>query len=258
MNSNSFSYYDEIVKKRNKLSSKIAIINSLAALIITIFFFKHMPIENIILLGILSLLLFFITYAFIHIIRKKISRNYCNNLRKIKEINFEIIDLRNKIEKIYSRYPQRAKGEQFKTAYKLKDKTLDKLEETLAVGMFKEKKEIFVTAFIRKNKAVRVTATIGNANSCQNSDDINKWPYFMDKLKCDEVRQYHNHPTTNNKTQPSRMDYFSSRKIIEKFESRSKFKSFIIYWNQIKEWRIMEYDHDMNYSIVKAFDIKES
>jgi len=202
------------------------------------------------------LVLFFASYALTHMVRKKISKKYVDNWRIIKEIDSEIIDLRNEVEKIYSIYPQRSKGQQFKSAFQLKGKTLENLEETLAVGMFKEKREVFVTAFMKKNKAVRVTATIGSANRCHNSDDINKWPYYLEKMKCDEIRQYHNHPTTSNKTEPSGMDFFSSKNIVEKFQKKTAFKSFIIYWNQIKEWRIIQYDHEKNFSVVKVFDIK--
>jgi len=190
-------------------------------------------------------------------VRKTISKKYLDNWRVIKEIDSEIIDLRDGVEKIYSRYPKRSKGQQFKTAFQLKGKTLDNLEEALAVGLFKEQKKIFVTAFIKENKAVRVTATIGSANRCHNSDDIDKWPYYLEKMKCDEIRQYHNHPTTSNQTEPSGMDFFSSKKIVEKFQTKSAFKSFIIYWNQIKEWRIMEYDHNKNFGVVKVFDVSK-
>ncbi len=54
------------------------------------------------------------------------------------------------------------------------------------------------------------------------------------------------------------MDFFSTKEIVEKFQSKSAFKSFIIYWNQIKEWRIMEYDRKNNFSVVKVFDVRKN
>ena len=126
-----------------------------------------------------------------------------------------------------------------------------KLEEALAVGMFRENKEVFVTAFMKDNKALRVTATIGREGYCFNSDDVSKWGYHIDRLNCDEILQYHNHPVTNNKTRPSPTDYFSTKKLKRMLGVHStKIRSLIIYWNKIHEWRVLEYDDNRKYQII--------
>lgn len=102
-----------------------------------------------------------------------------------------------------------------------------------------EVKEVFVTAFMRNGVAVRVTASIGSAYRCSSADNPRRWPDHIRRLGWDEIRHYHNHPTMSNKTSPSETDYESYRKAKSLLGTHApKLRSFIIYWNQIKEWRI--------------------
>ncbi len=81
---------------------------------------------------------------------------------RASQIEDEIVLLQRRIAVVFDRYRPRCKGEHFKTAYKLAGKSVAELEEALAVGMFRERREIFVTAFMRTGVAVRVTASIGS------------------------------------------------------------------------------------------------
>src|SRR5688500_10527791 len=76
-------------------------------------------------------------------------------------IRDEISRLRTRIAAIFDKYRERQKGERFKQAYELAGRRVRDLEEALSVGMFRERREIFVTAFMRGGAAVRVTASIG-------------------------------------------------------------------------------------------------
>jgi hypothetical protein len=155
-------------------------------------------------------------------------------------ITSEIHNIRRQVDSIFSKYRKRTKGEQFKKAYCLSGKTLYDLEEALSVGMYREGREIFVTAFMRKGVTVRVTASIGSPYRCSSADNPGKWKYHYARLGCDQIRQYHNHSVHNGKTEPSQADYKMS-KVLESILCGIEFRSFIICWNAIREWKIIEY-----------------
>ena len=72
----------------------------------------------------------------------------------------------------------------------------------------------------------------------------------------DEIRQYHNHPINNNHTRPSIVDHKTSESLKEILgKHKYKLRSFIIYWNEIREWRIMEYDEESKYRPQYEFDV---
>lgn len=176
-------------------------------------------------------------------------------MKKISELELLVSSIRVKVEEIFRKYPSRNKGEQFKRTFELAGKNVRELEESLAVGMAKEGREIFVTAFVRKGVAVRVTASIGSLYQCCAADNPRRWAECLEKLGCDEIRQYHNHPTTSNSTSPSAIDYKTTSSLKKKLgRHASKMRSFIIYWNEIKEWRILEYDETPSHQLVYCFD----
>ena len=74
-------------------------------------------------------------------------------------IRAEIADLQERIAAVFNKYRERQKGERFKQAYDLMGRSVRDLEEALSIGMFRERREIFVTAFMRGGVAVRVTAS---------------------------------------------------------------------------------------------------
>lgn len=167
----------------------------------------------------------------------------------------EISSLRDRIVNIYLKYEMRKKGETFKKAYSLQGRSQQELEEALAVGMFHEKRKVFVTAFMCDGIAVRITASIGSPYKCSASDNPQKWSYYMSKLKCNELRQYHNHPVHNGPTEPSLTDIKSAGKIERLLGSQSnKLKNLIIFWNPHKEWKVLEYSANGNYWICNEFD----
>ena len=206
-----------------------------------------------------SIFLFLLASVLISILvdqsRTVLSSKYRQEKKKIEKLRKMMAALRNRVDSIFQQYPSRGRGQQFKKVYSLAGKNLAELERTLAVAMFREEKEVFVTAFMRKEVAVRVTASIGSANTCSNSDNIKKWPEHIKKLGCDEIRQYHNHPTIKNETSPSAQDYRTTRDIKQMLGSYApRLRSLIIYWNEIREWRILEYDDSPSCRIIYCFD----
>jgi hypothetical protein len=102
------------------------------------------------------------------------------------QITAEISDLRRRIAHTFDQYRD--------------------LKEALSVGMFRERREVFVTALVRVGVAVRVTASIGSPFRCSATDNPARWSQHAERLGCDEIRQYHNHPVHNGTTCPSSTD----------------------------------------------------
>lgn len=155
----------------------------------------------------------------------------------------EVAELRGRVTAIYAQYRRRRKGERFKTVYQLVGRSVHALEEALAVGMFHERREVFVTAFMRAGVAARVTASIGSPYSCRPADDPGLWADHFERLGCDEIRQYHNHPSHDGKTRPSRHDYACMQSLRDRCGSHGDvLRTFIICWNRVREWKVFEYD----------------
>lgn len=252
------SRYDLISRELFYLRFKTVALISCLSLILSIIIFSQDPyrfekITKVISGFILMSLLFALI---LHLILNKLNRWYSDQITKIDSYKFEIAEIKNSIEARISAFPFRIKGERFKTVFNVVGKPLIEVEETLAIGMWKEQKEVFATVFMKNNYAVRMTATIGSRHRCSPSDDPKKWPEIFKKLNCDEIRQYHNHPVKNNKTKPSYNDYRSSLSLKGLFKSeKSLFKSYIIYWNKIGEWRILEYSDNDKDRLSYVFDI---
>jgi hypothetical protein len=169
--------------------------------------------------------------------------NYRRLLAGLHKVELEIRYLASAIQAIYNKYPERMKGEQFKRIYGLAGKNIRECEERLAAGMSRERKEVFVTCFMRGEEVVRATASIGSLNRCSASDSPYLWKKHIERLGCTEIRNYHNHTVNNNRTAPSWMDHKTCSTIEQLLEKHGeKLRSYIIYWNQIGEWRILQYD----------------
>ena len=170
-------------------------------------------------------------------------------------IKLELAGLRAHMAAVFGKYRERAKGERFKQAYDLSGRSVRDLEEALAVGMFREGREVFVTAFMRGGVAQRVTASIGSPFRCSAADDPAKWGGHVERLGCDEIRQYHNHPHHHGHTRPSATDARSTGQLQRLLgPHRSKLCSLIICWNGLQEWRVFQYDAEGQYALHFAFD----
>ena len=170
-------------------------------------------------------------------------------------IRTEIARLRKTIALVFGKYRAREKREQFKQVYGLSGRAVRELEEALAVGMFRERREVFVTAFMRDGVAVRVTASIGTPFRCRAADNPARWKEHVARLGCDEIRQYHNHPEHNGSTVPSRTDIRSSGAIRRLLGAHGpKLRSLIICWNDLREWKVIEYDEGGRHSLHFEFD----
>jgi hypothetical protein len=170
-------------------------------------------------------------------------------------ISREISGLKRRIAVVFAKYRGRRKGEQFKQVYALSGRSVRALEEALSVGMFREHREVFVTAFMRSGVAVRVTASIGTPFRCRAADNPARWQDHVVRLGCDEIRQYHNHPEHNGRTTPSRTDIRTSGAIRRLLGPHgAKLCSLIICWNDLREWKVFEYDEAGRYSLHFEFD----
>jgi hypothetical protein len=159
------------------------------------------------------------------------------------QISTEISDLRRRIAGVFENYRERRKGEHFKKAYDLNGRSVQELEEALSVGMYRERREVFVTAFVRAGVAVRVTASIGSPFRCSAADNPARWRDHVDRLGCNEIRQYHNHPVHNGTTRPSPTDAKTAATLKSLLgPCGSQLHSLIICWNGIREWKIFEHD----------------
>lgn len=252
------SKYDLISKELFLLRIKtFGLILSISLLLNIIIFLidSYVLINHIHIFASFLLLWFFISLP-LHLLFRKTNSWYRSALNRIEKTKKEIEDIKKQINIIFNKYPIRRKGQRFKTVYNIIGKTLEEMEEILAVGMFNEGKEVFVTVFMQNNIAVKVTASIGSPYRCKASDNPNNWPTHIERYNCDEVRQYHNHPTKRNKTEPSNTDVMTTGKlqrILGKYSS--KLNSIIIYWNKIGEWRVLEYDSTGNCELKHVFDV---
>jgi len=170
-------------------------------------------------------------------------------------IRAEIAGLQERITAVFDKYRERQKGERFKQAYDLMGRSVRDLEEALSIGMFRERHEVFVTAFMRRGLAVRVTASIGSPFRCSAADNPARWKKHVERLGCDEIRQYHNHPDHNGSTRPSPTDVQTSGSLkLLLGPHGAKLRSLIICWNRLHEWKVVEYDESGRHSFNYEFD----
>lgn len=253
-----YSKYDITRNEYSKLRNRRFLLLSLISFIFTSITFLA---SFKLFLG-LSNFIYVLPFLFSIIISDKLlisfSKAYSTKRKREYTTKMLICDLRDKMKSLITSIDKRSKGQQFKKAYDFTGKTINEFEHTLSVAMHHEVKEVWVTAFCKSNIVMKVTATIGSARSCKPSDSISSWIDSVKRLKCDEIRQYHNHPVNNNKTYPSTAD-ISSNISIRKHLSTYKqiLRTFIIFWNEIYEYRILEYQDSGETKIVYFFDVSK-
>jgi len=191
----------------------------------------------------------------LHCLGRLVIPAYREQTDRSAAIRAEIAGLRIEIGRVFAKYRARQRGERFKQAYRLTGCTVPALEEALAVGMFRERREVFVTAFMRSGSAVRVTASIGTPFRCRAADNPSRWKAHIGRLRCDEIRQYHNHLEHNGTTVPSATAVRTSGAIRMLLgEHGPKLRSLIICWNDLREWKVIEYDDAGRYALLSEFD----
>jgi len=196
-----------------------------------------------------------VTTSLFHYAWRVLFRSYREWSERSAQISAEIAELRRRVSAIFEKYRERRKGERFKAAYVLTGKSLRELEEALSVGMYRERREIFVTAFMRGHVAVRVTASIGSPYRCAAADDPARWAGHLERLGCDEIRQYHNHPVHTGTTRPSLTDLKTSRRLKAVLGPHGpKLRSLIICWNTLREWKVFEHDGEHRHWLGYEFD----
>jgi hypothetical protein len=121
--------------------------------------------------------------------------------------------------------------------------------------MWYEKREIYVTARCRENEVLKITAAIGNRTSCKPTDNIDSRLVHAKRLLCDTARLYHNHPNTPSPSPPDKKhlfyhkEYFSRNGIL--------YKGYIVFWNLIFEYRILEFDENGRTLNLRAYDVSQ-
>jgi hypothetical protein len=192
---------------------------------------------------------------FLHLLWRLTVPAYRVQSDRLSIVRAEIAGLKTRIAAVFDKYRERERGEHFKQVYGLSGRPVRELEEALSVGMFREQREVFVTAFMRDGVAVRVTASIGTPFRCRAADNPARWKDHVARLGCDEIRQYHNHPEHNGSTIPSKMDIRSSGTIRRLLGPHgSKLRSLIICWNDLREWKVFEYDENGRHALHFEFD----
>lgn len=172
------------------------------------------------------------------------SRGYHVKRQKEFELQDEIYKLRDKMNSIIGSIEKRKKGKQFKRAYNFIGNKINMFEHNLAIAMHHEKKEVWVTA------------TIGSTRQCGPSDDIRNWKDHVLNQRYDEIRHYHNHPINNNHTLPSPNDLQSNISLRRHlYEMKDLLRTFIVFWNDIYEYRILEYYDNGKTEIFFSFDV---
>lgn len=256
MRNNVYSRYDKIkrehfvlLRNRTLLLFSISLILSIAVYIIT-----HI---NIIGFG-------FLFYSFLFIlstltadkILNFFSQVYNTKRQKEFELQTEIYKLKDKMSSIIESIEKRGKNQQFKRAYDFTGKKINEFEHVLAIAMHHEIKEVWVTVFCKNNTVLKVTATIGSARQCRPSEDVRNWRGHVLKLGCDEIRNYHNHPGNNNYTAPSPNDLLSNLSLRNcLLEMKDSLRTFIVFWNDISEYRILEYYDNGKTEMSFYFDV---
>lgn len=191
-----------------------------------------------------------------HFLWRALCDSYRSLIKRTSELTQEVETLRRRIRELFAEYPERQKGQLFKTAYELNGRTVRELEEALSVGMFRERREVFVTAFMRNGVAVRVTASIGSSRRCRASDDPKMWWLHLVRHKCDELRQYHNHPVYTGETSASETDIQSTKDLRVLLGTHyPKLRSLILCWNRFGEWKVFEYDEKGRCWLDAEFDV---
>lgn len=180
---------------------------------------------------------------------------YRSRADRLATIGAEIAGLKRCMAAVFDKYRTRRKGERFKQVYDLAGRSVHDLEEALAIGMFRERREVFVTAFMRDGMAVRVTASIGTPFRCRAADNPARWKDHATRLRCDEIRQYHNHPDHGGSTVPSKTDIRSAGAIRKLLGPHGgKLRSLLICWNELREWKVFEYDEAGRHSLHFEYD----
>ena len=250
------SRYDVIQKELAGLRLRQGATAVIPATLVVVFLaMEALPVRSPVLLLTMILVAIPMAAFMFHHAWKAVLPAYRQWATRSAQIGQEIARLRARVVTIFDSYRERSKGEAFKKAYALAGKSVAQLEEALAVGMYRERREVFVTAFMRDGVAVRVTASIGSPYRCAAADNPARWAEHVDRLGCDEIRQYHNHPAHNGTTRPSPTDFRTSGSLRRMLGAHGpKLKSLIICWNTLREWKIFEHDDDRQHWLCCEFD----
>jgi ribosomal protein L20A (L18A) len=198
----------------------------------------------------MSILLFYYLTIFLKFIplANKLYSNYTKYQQQVDSIEQEV-------KKLYDSVNNRKKGSLFKKHYNLTEKSINDFEKILSIATWKEQKEIYVTALCKNDIVAKVYATIGSKYKCRPSFNVRKIVDIAESIRCEEVREYHNHLVCENIAKPSDKDILSLKTMNSFFSgSKIKYRCFIIYWNQILEYRVIEYNEERECFLVNCLN----
>ena len=138
------------------------------------------------------------------------------------------------------RFPRRESGERFKTLYLRKGMTIREAEDSISAGMHKVWNEVWVSIAFKNGVSVAYNANIGNSYSVGATHDFGIFRQRAATESADAIHHYHNHPTRDNFTLPSTPDYRVMSQL-RNFFRPIPLRSFIVYWNHVLEYRLLEY-----------------
>ena len=144
----------------------------------------------------------------------------------------------------------RPAGISFKVHYGLTVvQPLDEFVERMARGMCEEGLEVLVTAFCHAGTVLSVRAAVGTENR-SGRVSVAKWRDVIERHKCDEVRQYHNHPGFCSSISPSYEDSKIHRLLAELLKpTGARLRSYVLKARLFGGWRIREYS-DAEWSLL--------
>ena len=178
---------------------------------------------------------------------------------KLAELSSSIKEITAKCREFHRQHPTREKGQRFKSVYTQEGSSIGEFEARMASGMHKEKKEVWVSAFCKQDRVLKVFASIGSARRCRPAENVTMYPEHIRRLNCDEIRQYHNHPIYTNFTDPSPEDIRTSTVLTNLVaDTECPIRSFIIYWNAIAEHRLAEFDSNGDLLELRSFDVTKA
>ncbi|MEM9084143.1 MAG: JAB domain-containing protein, partial [Planctomycetota bacterium] len=141
---------------------------------------------------------------------------------------------------------KRPRRKPFKHRYALTEQQpIGEFEAKMVAGMFRERREVFVTAFCNDEDVLRVTASVGTFNRCRPADDPRRWAHHAGRVGATQIRQYHNHPPGKGAEKPSPQDRRAHRQlvgILEETACAAELKSLLVYPDRFGQAKIIQYD----------------
>jgi len=251
------STYDRLTRERARLLASLALVDGLLGLAAAALALAAGPVPGLPpIVGALGA--WALGCALVHLVLWAAFQPYRLRVARLRTLDRQRSRIAGNAARVRAGLPERRKGERFKTAFELAGRPVEEAEHVLGVGMYKEGREVWVTTFVRSGVVVKANAAIGWSSGCRAAEDLRRWPAHLARLDASEIRQYHNHPAHGNSTRPSPADFRSAAALKRLLGARGHaLRTFVVYWNAIGEWRILEYDDRGSSWMHRVYDAAE-